>query len=200
MLRQFRIIAEDFPRLPRIVKDWRRFPKTNQGWVRPLPNMPEEPSKHLTVLSSETANIKKVANLTRITKNYGQIKLNIKPHSDPLKRLKLSVSLHEKGLFLLLKTKTLSCPLLLRIAMMDMNWILKKMGFIFSSNQKLISPYQFCFLYWSILFLLKGRFCNFFFTHIYIQPFSYSCTHVWLSIVCYLLRSVTKKHVKIVDT
>ena len=50
------------------------------------------------------------------------------------------------------------------------------MGFIFSSNQKLISPYQFCFLYWSILFLLKGRFSvQFFFTHIYIQPFSYSC-------------------------
>ena len=63
------------------------------------------------------------------------------------------------------------------------------MGFIFSSNQKLISPYQFCFLYWSILFLLKGRFSvQFFFTHIYIQPFSYSCmTKYYLLLIKYYL-------------
>ena len=46
--------------------------------------MPVEPSKHLTVFSSETVNIKKLANLTANTKTYGQITLNTKPHSDPL--------------------------------------------------------------------------------------------------------------------
>ena len=43
----------------------------------------EKPSKHLTVFSPETVNIKKVANLTANTKNYRQITLNTKPHSDP---------------------------------------------------------------------------------------------------------------------
>ena len=41
-------------------------------------------SKHLTVFSPETVNIKKLANLTTNTKNYRQITLNTKPHSDPL--------------------------------------------------------------------------------------------------------------------
>ena len=41
-------------------------------------------SKHLTVFSPETVNIKKLANLTANTKNYRQITLNTKPHSDPL--------------------------------------------------------------------------------------------------------------------
>ena len=40
-------------------------------------------SKHLTVFSPETVNIKKLANLTANTKNYRQITLNTKPHSDP---------------------------------------------------------------------------------------------------------------------
>jgi len=44
----------------------------------------EKPSKHLTVFSTETVNIKNLANLTANTKNYGQITLNTKPHSDPL--------------------------------------------------------------------------------------------------------------------
>ena len=47
--------------------------------------MSEGPSKHLTLFSSETENIKKLANLTANTKYYGQITLNTKPHSDPLK-------------------------------------------------------------------------------------------------------------------
>ena len=46
--------------------------------------MSEEPSKHLTLFSSETVNIKKLANLTANTKDYGQITRNTKPHSDPL--------------------------------------------------------------------------------------------------------------------
>ena len=41
-------------------------------------------SKHLTVCSPETVNIEKLANLTANTKNYRQITLNTKPHSDPL--------------------------------------------------------------------------------------------------------------------
>ena len=45
--------------------------------------MSEEPSKHLTVFSSETVNIKKFANLTSNTKTLAQITLNTKPHSDP---------------------------------------------------------------------------------------------------------------------
>ena len=49
-----------------------------------MPKMSEEPSKHLTVFSSETVNIKKLTDLTANTKNYGQITLNAKPHSDPL--------------------------------------------------------------------------------------------------------------------
>ena len=63
ILRQCRIISEDFRRLPTIPEDCRRFRKTNEE-VRPLPKMLEEPSKHLTVFSSETVNIKKLANLT----------------------------------------------------------------------------------------------------------------------------------------
>ena len=46
--------------------------------------MSEEPSKYVTVFPSETVNIKKLANLTSNTENYGQITLNTKPHSDPL--------------------------------------------------------------------------------------------------------------------
>ena len=83
ILRQFRIISEDFRKPPTIPEDCQRFPKTNEE-VRPVPKMSEEPSKHLTVFSSETVNIKKLTNLTANTKNYGQITLNAKPHSDPL--------------------------------------------------------------------------------------------------------------------
>ena len=45
--------------------------------------MSKEPSKQLTVFSSETVNVKKLANLIANTKNYEQIKLNTRPHSDP---------------------------------------------------------------------------------------------------------------------
>ena len=51
-----------FRRLPKATEDpedQRRFSKTNEE-VRPLPKMSKEPSKDLTVLSSETANIKKI--------------------------------------------------------------------------------------------------------------------------------------------
>ena len=63
ILRQFRIIAEDFRMLPAIPEECLRFSKANEE-VRPLPKMSEEPSKHLTVFSSETVNIKKLASLT----------------------------------------------------------------------------------------------------------------------------------------
>ena len=46
-------------------------------------------SKHLTVFSPETVNIKKLANLTANTKNYRQITLNTRPHSDPQANLPL---------------------------------------------------------------------------------------------------------------
>ena len=78
-------MSEDFRRLPAIPEYCWRFPKTNEE-VRPLPKMSEGSSKHLTLFSSETENIKKLANLTANTKYYGQTTLNTKPHSDPLKR------------------------------------------------------------------------------------------------------------------
>ena len=49
-----------------------------------MPKMSEEPSKHLTVFPSETANTKKLTNLTANSENYAQITLNTKAHSDPL--------------------------------------------------------------------------------------------------------------------
>ena len=70
------------------IPDYFRFTKTNEE-IRPLPTVSEEPSKQLTVFSSETVNIKKLANSAN-TKNYGQITLNTKPHSDPHYRLHLS--------------------------------------------------------------------------------------------------------------
>ena len=42
----------------------------------------KNPPKHLTVCSPETFKIKKLANLTANTKNFGQITLKTKPHSD----------------------------------------------------------------------------------------------------------------------
>ena len=45
--------------------------------------MSKEPSKQLTVFSSETVNIKKLANLIVNTKNYEQITLNTRTRSDP---------------------------------------------------------------------------------------------------------------------
>ena len=56
--------------------------------------MSKEPPKHLTVLSSETPNIKKFANLTANTKNYGQTALSTTPHSDPL-RILISLPYHQ---------------------------------------------------------------------------------------------------------
>ena len=75
--------------------------------------MSEEPSKHLTVFPSETANIKKLANLTANTKNYEQIALNTKPHSNPPKDASNSVKKrHSKYHKTLLK----SCPQINKIA------------------------------------------------------------------------------------
>ena len=49
-----------------------------------MPKMSEEPLQTLNRISSETVNITKLANLIGNTKDYGQITLNTKPHSDPL--------------------------------------------------------------------------------------------------------------------
>ena len=46
--------------------------------------MSKEPTQQLTVFSLETVKIKKLTNLTANSKNYWQITLNTKPHSDPL--------------------------------------------------------------------------------------------------------------------
>ena len=68
--------------------------------------MSEEPSKHLTVFPSETANIKKMTNLKANTKNYEQITLNTKPHSNSTKDASNSVKKDSKYQKTLLK----SCP------------------------------------------------------------------------------------------
>ena len=61
ILRQIRIIAEEFRRLPKILKDWRRFPVTNEEvWL--LPKIPEEPFKHLTVLLRKQQTLQKWPN------------------------------------------------------------------------------------------------------------------------------------------
>ena len=63
-IKEFLVILQQFisdlRRLPKIPEDCRMFPKTNEE-VRPLPKMSEEPAKQLIVFSSETVNIKKIA-------------------------------------------------------------------------------------------------------------------------------------------
>ena len=66
----------------------REFWIISEDFRRPLPKMSEEPSKHLPVFfSSEAVNVKKLAISIANTKNYGQITLNTKPHSDPQEML-----------------------------------------------------------------------------------------------------------------
>ena len=69
--------------------------------------MSKEPSEHLTVFPSEIANLKKLANLTANTKNYEQITLNTKPHSNPPKDASNSV---KKRYSKYHKTLLKSCP------------------------------------------------------------------------------------------
>ena len=69
--------------------------------------MSQEPSEHLTVFPSDIANIKKLANLTANTKNYEQITLNTKPHSNPPKDASNSV---KKRYSKYHKTLLKSCP------------------------------------------------------------------------------------------
>ena len=83
MFLQFWIISEDSRRLPKISEGNRRGikiaedrPKIVRRTLRKLSPETKNPP--------ETVNIKKLANLTANTKNYGQITPNIKPHSDPL--------------------------------------------------------------------------------------------------------------------
>ena len=61
ILRSFRPFYDKSRLFQKISKGYRRFPKTKEE-VRPLPKMFEEPSKHLTVISSKIVNIKKLAN------------------------------------------------------------------------------------------------------------------------------------------
>ena len=69
--------------------------------------MSQEPSEHLTVFPSDIANLKKLANLTANTKNYEQITLNTKPHSNPPKDASNSV---KKRYSKYHKTLLKSCP------------------------------------------------------------------------------------------
>ena len=82
MFLQFWIISEDSRRLPKISEGNRRGikiaedrPKIVRRTLRKLSPETKNPP--------ETVNIKKLANLTANTKNYGQITLNTTPHSDP---------------------------------------------------------------------------------------------------------------------
>ena len=69
-------------------------------------------SKHLTVFSPETVNIKKLANLTANTKNYRQITLNTKPHSDPRQTFSnCKLSLSARGVLIISSSrKRFWCP------------------------------------------------------------------------------------------
>ena len=70
----FTKIPDYFRRFPKVLEDSRRLSKiseTNEE-VRRLPKMSEERSKHLTLFSLETGNVKKLANLTANSKNYGK--------------------------------------------------------------------------------------------------------------------------------
>ena len=69
--------------------------------------MSQEPSEHLTVFPSDIANLKKLANLTANTKNYEQITLNTKPHSNPPKDASNSM---KKRYSKYHKTLLKSCP------------------------------------------------------------------------------------------
>ena len=69
--------------------------------------MSQEPSERLTVFPSDIANLKKLANLTANTKNYEQITLNTKPHSNPPKDASNSV---KKRYSKYHKTLLKSCP------------------------------------------------------------------------------------------
>ena len=62
------------------ITDFRRVDKTEftmlKAYAGPYGIFHKKSSKHLTVFSLQTVNIKKMANLTANTKNYGQITLN----------------------------------------------------------------------------------------------------------------------------
>ena len=93
-IRRFPKTTEEFRRLPKNSEDCLRRPKTTDDvqattddfrgeiWKFSKQIRNKKSSKHLTALSRETVKIKNLANLTENTKNYGQIKLNSKPHSD----------------------------------------------------------------------------------------------------------------------
>ena len=72
-------ISEGYRRFPKTVEEFRRLTKRSDHCWRCPKNPPN--IKHL--FTSETVNIKKLANLTANTKHYGQITLNTKLHSDP---------------------------------------------------------------------------------------------------------------------
>ena len=70
----FTTIPDYFRRFPKVPEDSRRLSKiseTNEE-VRRLPKMSGERSKHSTLFSLETGNVKKLANLTANSKNYGK--------------------------------------------------------------------------------------------------------------------------------
>ena len=90
--RLYQKISEEFRRLPKNSEDCLRRPKTTDDVQATTDDFRGEIWKfskqirNKSALSRETVKIKNLANLTENTKNYGQIKLNSKPHSDPLMR------------------------------------------------------------------------------------------------------------------
>ena len=80
--------SEDCPRRPKTTDDVQATTDDFRGEIWKFSNQVrnEKSSKHLTEFSRETGKIKNLVNLTANTKNYGQITLNNKPHSDPLLR------------------------------------------------------------------------------------------------------------------
>ena len=77
-------------RFPNSTEDSRRLSKISEYWPRgpTIAKTFEEPSKHLTVFSLETVNIKEIGQLAN-TNTYGKITLITKPHLDAQIRLNL---------------------------------------------------------------------------------------------------------------
>ena len=96
--RRFPKTTEEFRTLPKNSEDCIRRPKTTDDvqattddfrgeiWKFSKQIRNEKSSKHFTEFSWETVKIINLVNLTANTKNYGQITLNTKPHSDTFLR------------------------------------------------------------------------------------------------------------------
>ena len=99
--RLFKKISEDYRRVPNTNEELRGLPKTSKDYRRCSSHNRRFPRENLEIFQTNqkwkilqslhrifagNSKIINLVNLTANTKNYGQITLNTKPHSDPLLR------------------------------------------------------------------------------------------------------------------